>query len=333
MPATTEPPAPDSAQFPETAGTMSWATINGRIEAGRRERQILTRVSRAARRPEQAGRERAWTLAPARAEGISIRTLATATGLSPSRVHQLVADAGLDALDAAFGEPAPTADKAPRCTARGWPTGAHRHPGPAGPPRAEPELLSATSRAAGQVRDRTDSAIWRDQRGGAICHALTVRDEQGPGLVATEEILVGAHEDPAEARLSAHGFTSAVIGRGPVSGPGTRPRAQFWSHSPPSGAVHRRPRPPVRTAHGRWRPVVNSGAQYPKACEGASLPWVQIPPPPPLTCDDASPPCLLGGGGHRGGLSFGPQMVSVDRARYPRPAGSDPNSSPALRRT
>jgi hypothetical protein len=96
---------------------MSWATINGRIEAGRRERQILTRVPRAARRPEQAGRERAWTLAPARAEGISIRTLATAIGLSPSPVHQLVADAGLDALDAAFGEPAPTADKAPRCTA------------------------------------------------------------------------------------------------------------------------------------------------------------------------------------------------------------------------
>src|SRR5579863_5812484 len=30
--------------------------------------------------------------------------------------------------------------------------------------------------------------------------------------------------------------------------------------------------------------VVNGGAQYSKACEGASLPWVQIPPPPPLTC-------------------------------------------------
>jgi hypothetical protein len=29
---------------------------------------------------------------------------------------------------------------------------------------------------------------------------------------------------------------------------------------------------------------VNGGAQYSKACEGASLPWVQIPPPPLLTC-------------------------------------------------
>jgi hypothetical protein len=40
--------------------------------------------------------------------GISIRTLATAIGLSPSRVHQLVADAD---LDAALGE----------LRAAGWP--------------------------------------------------------------------------------------------------------------------------------------------------------------------------------------------------------------------
>ena len=33
----------------------------------------------------------------------------------------------------------------------------------------------------------------------------------------------------------------------------------------------------------RSRTVVDGGAQYSKACEGASLPWVQIPPPPP--CD------------------------------------------------
>jgi len=36
--------------------------------------------------------------------GISIRTLATAIGLLPSRVHQIVADADLDALDAALGQ-------------------------------------------------------------------------------------------------------------------------------------------------------------------------------------------------------------------------------------
>ena len=41
----------------------------------------------------------------------SVRTLAAAAGLSPSRVHQLVADADLDALDAALGE----------LRAAGWP--------------------------------------------------------------------------------------------------------------------------------------------------------------------------------------------------------------------
>ena len=87
-------------------------TISERIEAARRERRVLARVSRAAWRLEQAERERTWALVSARAEGISIRTLAAAIGLSPSRVHQLVADADLDALDAALGE----------LRAAGWPT-------------------------------------------------------------------------------------------------------------------------------------------------------------------------------------------------------------------
>ena len=79
-------------------------TISERIEAARREQRVLTRVGRAAWRLEQAERERTWALASARAEGISIRKLAAAAGLSPSRVHQLVAAADLDALDAALGE-------------------------------------------------------------------------------------------------------------------------------------------------------------------------------------------------------------------------------------
>ena len=58
-------------------------TISERIAAALRE----PRVSRAAWRLEQAERERTWALVSARVEGISIRTLATAAGLSPSRVH------------------------------------------------------------------------------------------------------------------------------------------------------------------------------------------------------------------------------------------------------
>ena len=90
-------------------------TISERIKSGRRERRVLARVSRAAWRLEQAERERTWALVPARADGISIRTLAAAARLSPSRVHQLVADADLDALDAALGE----------LRAAGWPAPEH----------------------------------------------------------------------------------------------------------------------------------------------------------------------------------------------------------------
>ena len=57
-------------------------TISERIEAGRRERRVLARVSRAGWRLERAGRERTWALVSARAEGISIRTLAAAIGLA-----------------------------------------------------------------------------------------------------------------------------------------------------------------------------------------------------------------------------------------------------------
>ena len=53
-------------------------TITGRVAAWHRQRRVLLRVSRAAWRLEQAERERSWALASARAEGISIRTLAAA---------------------------------------------------------------------------------------------------------------------------------------------------------------------------------------------------------------------------------------------------------------
>jgi hypothetical protein len=85
--------------------------IAERAAVWRRERRVLLRVSRSAWRLDQAERERDWALAPARAEGGSIRALAAAAGLSPSRVHQIVAAAGLDELGAALGE----------LRAAGWP--------------------------------------------------------------------------------------------------------------------------------------------------------------------------------------------------------------------
>ena len=83
-----------------------------------------------------------------------------------------------------------------------------------------------------------------------------------PGLIAAEEILVGAHEGPAEAWFSVHGFTSALVGRfwqvrGPVGG-GPRHQAlgsvlvsltAVRDRSPASAG---RLSALVRDGHGRW---------------------------------------------------------------------------------
>jgi lambda repressor-like predicted transcriptional regulator len=82
------------------------------VAAWRRKRRVLARVTRAAWRLEQAERERAWAIAAAKAEGASIRDIAQAAGLSPSRVHQLVTGTDVDALDTALGA----------LRAAGWPT-------------------------------------------------------------------------------------------------------------------------------------------------------------------------------------------------------------------
>ena len=139
-----------ASSFLNTAGKVGRVTISERIEAGRRERRVLTRVSRAAWRLEQAERERTWALASARAEGISIRTLATAIGLSPSRVHQLVADADLDALDAALGE----------LRAAGWPA-------PEDPGSGEETELDGRDNIADRLSDEVG---WLRQCAGWLAH-------------------------------------------------------------------------------------------------------------------------------------------------------------------
>jgi hypothetical protein len=125
-------------------------TISERVEAGRRERRVLTRVSRAGWRLEQAERERTWALVSARAEGISIRTLATAIGLSPSRVHQLVADANLDVLDAALGD----------LRAAGWPA-------PEDPDSGEDAELGGRDTIAGRL---SDEVSWLRQCADWLAH-------------------------------------------------------------------------------------------------------------------------------------------------------------------
>ena len=55
-----------------------------------REKRLATRLRLASTRVEEADRERLWAIAAAHVAGLSIRQIATATGLSPSRVHQLL---------------------------------------------------------------------------------------------------------------------------------------------------------------------------------------------------------------------------------------------------
>src|SRR3954454_4479877 len=59
-------------------------------EQVRREGQLTDRLRLATDRLEEARQERIWAVVEAHQAGLSIRQIAAATGLSPSRVHQLL---------------------------------------------------------------------------------------------------------------------------------------------------------------------------------------------------------------------------------------------------
>jgi hypothetical protein len=106
------------------------------------------------------------------------------------------------------------------------------------------------------------------------------------------------------------------------------------------GLIHPRPPPftsvrgpPVRAGHGRRRTVVNGGAQYSKACEGATLPWVQIPPPPLLTRHDAHPPGWRCDGGRCVCLSFWPHSAAADAVPRTISTAVAPSQAPKRLRT
>jgi hypothetical protein len=86
-------------------------TISERAGAGRRERRVLTRVSRAGWRLEQAGRERVQALVSARAEGSRFVSWPRRPGCHRRGCTSSWQAPGLDVLDAALGE----------LRAAGWP--------------------------------------------------------------------------------------------------------------------------------------------------------------------------------------------------------------------
>lgn len=114
-------------------------TVTEQIRRWRWERRVLARVTRAAWRLEQAEKERLWALVSARAEGASIRTLAGAAGLSPTRVHQLVTDADLGALEAKLGQ----------LRAAGWPS-------PEDPDAGDDTELGGRDQIADRLIDEVD---------------------------------------------------------------------------------------------------------------------------------------------------------------------------------
>ncbi len=55
-----------------------------------REQKLIAKLRLATTRLEDAQQERIWAIATASKEGLSIRHIANSTGLSPTRVHQLL---------------------------------------------------------------------------------------------------------------------------------------------------------------------------------------------------------------------------------------------------
>src|SRR5437588_9100428 len=56
----------------------------------RGDRQVAARLRLATERLDEAQRERIWAIVEAHQSGLSVRQIAAATGLSSSRVHQLL---------------------------------------------------------------------------------------------------------------------------------------------------------------------------------------------------------------------------------------------------
>src|SRR5919112_2185448 len=65
-------------------------TLDELKERIRRERQVADRLRLATERLDDAQRERIWAIVEAHQAGLSVRQIAAATGLSSSRVHQLL---------------------------------------------------------------------------------------------------------------------------------------------------------------------------------------------------------------------------------------------------
>lgn len=75
---------------------MAWDKLSGmesqeqRQEKYFQEKRLLNRLRLATTRVKDIEQERIWAIVKAHSEGLSIRKIAEATGLSSSRIHQLL---------------------------------------------------------------------------------------------------------------------------------------------------------------------------------------------------------------------------------------------------
>ena len=116
--------------------------------------------------------ERTWAIASAHAEGVSIRKIAAAGGLGPTRVHAIVRDAELDGLDAALGE---------LRSLYGWPA-------PEDPDGSRDEELAGreliAERLVDEVRWLRDCASWLEQLELGEYQRVSTPRPRGPPMPA-----------------------------------------------------------------------------------------------------------------------------------------------------
>ena len=133
--------------------------------------------------------------------------------------------------------------------------------------------------------------------------------------------LISALFDRRESGSHAHESLPRPVTTAPAAIKPAYRRGRHGSTSPglSFGLTPVRHRSPVAApvVFGQARTLADAGERWCAVLESVRRRKPSAGSNPTSTATDlrrCEPPCMLGGGGHPGGLSFGPQMVSVDRA-------------------
>ncbi len=132
----------------------------------RRERRLRERLRRAAFRLEAAQTERRWAIVSAHQQGLSLRQIAAATGLGPTRIHQLLGEAKREAI------PVPLS----RLQEQGWPA-----PAPAAAETSGQEDVGALAARLGDEAALLRACLeWLERLEREAFIAVNLRPEDDP---------------------------------------------------------------------------------------------------------------------------------------------------------